>query len=145
LAEELGFVGVLALIALYAVVIWRAFAIAAQGVTLGQHFSGYLAYGIGLWFAIQALFNMGVNMGALPTKGLTLPLLSYGGSSVVFLCIALALLLRIGQEVTEEQAERAQRRAAGSGRGPGTGGQKPPATPTDHRPTSTGHRLPATP
>lgn len=112
LAEELGFVGVLALMALYGVIVWRAFAIAAQGVMLGQHFSGYLAYGIGLWLAIQALFNMGVNMGALPTKGLTLPLLSYGGSSVVILCVALALLLRIGQEVAAAQAERTQRRAA---------------------------------
>ncbi|HYQ90706.1 MAG TPA: putative lipid II flippase FtsW [Candidatus Competibacteraceae bacterium] len=99
LAEELGLLGVLTVVALYVIIIWRAFAIAARAERLEQRFASYLAYGIGLWFGIQSLFNMGVNMGVLPTKGLTLPLMSYGGSSVVVMCVALAILLRIDQEI----------------------------------------------
>ncbi|NJN47677.1 MAG: putative lipid II flippase FtsW [Candidatus Competibacteraceae bacterium] len=98
LAEELGLIGVLVIIGLYAIIVGRAFTVAAQAERLEQYFAAYLAYGIGLWLSIQALFNMGVNMGVLPTKGLTLPLLSYGGSSLVVTCIALALLLRIELE-----------------------------------------------
>ncbi len=98
LAEELGLAGVLVVIALYVVVVWRAFRIGALAEWLRMHFAAYLAYGIGLWFAIQALVNMGVNMGVLPTKGLTLPLVSYGGSSLVSMVLALALLLRIDRE-----------------------------------------------
>ena len=98
LAEELGLIGVLVVIALYATIVWRAFAIAGRAERLGMPFATHLAYGIGLWFGIQALFNMGVNMGVLPTKGLTLPLMSYGGSSVVVMCVALAILLRIDLE-----------------------------------------------
>ena len=98
LAEELGLVGIVAVITLFMVIVWRAFAIGQRAEWLNLHFSAWLAYGIGLWFGIQALFNMGVNMGVLPTKGLTLPLMSYGGSSVVVMCAALALLLRIDTE-----------------------------------------------
>jgi cell division protein FtsW len=99
LAEELGLIGVLLVIALYAIIVVRAFAIAARAEWLEARFAAYLAYGIGLWFGIQALFNMGVTLGVLPTKGLTLPLLSNGGSSVVIMCIALAILLRIDGEM----------------------------------------------
>jgi cell division protein FtsW len=99
LAEELGLMGVLLVIALYAVIVARAFSIAARAEWLEARFAAYLAYGIGLWFSIQALFNMGVTLGVLPTKGLTLPLLSNGGSSVVIMCIALAILLRIDGEM----------------------------------------------
>ncbi|HRD66591.1 MAG TPA: putative lipid II flippase FtsW [Candidatus Competibacter sp.] len=98
LAEELGLAGVLAIVVLFMTLVWRAFGIGRRADRLGTKFSAYLAYGIGLWFGIQALFNMGVNMGALPTKGLTLPLMSYGGSSVVVMCVALAVLLRIDVE-----------------------------------------------
>ena len=98
LAEELGLVGILLVITLFMTLVWRAFKIGRRAERLNMNFSAYLAYGIGLWFGIQALFNMGVNMGALPTKGLTLPLMSYGGSSVVVMCVALALLLRIDVE-----------------------------------------------
>lgn len=99
LAEELGLAGILTVLALFMILVWRAFVIARRAERLDMPFSAYLAYGIGLWFGIQALFNMGVNMGVLPTKGLTLPLMSYGGSSVVVMCMALALLLRIDIEI----------------------------------------------
>jgi len=95
LAEELGLIGVLAVLGLYWLLVWRAFRAGAQAEAAGWPFAAYLAYGVGLWFAIQALFNMGVNLGMLPTKGLTLPLMSYGGSSLVVMCVALALVLRI--------------------------------------------------
>ncbi|MCP5419254.1 MAG: putative lipid II flippase FtsW [Gammaproteobacteria bacterium] len=99
LAEELGLIGVLVTIGLYAVIVYRAFALAALAEQLEQYFAAYLAYGLGLWIGIQALFNMGVNMGVLPTKGLTLPLISYGGSSLIVMCVALALLIRINGEI----------------------------------------------
>ncbi|KAB2933430.1 MAG: putative lipid II flippase FtsW [Candidatus Contendobacter sp.] len=98
LAEELGLVGVLTVIALFMTLVWRAFRIGRRAERLDLKFSAWLAYGIGLWVGIQALFNMGVNMGVLPTKGLTLPLMSYGGSSVVAMCMTLAVLLRIDVE-----------------------------------------------
>lgn len=98
LAEELGLASVLTIIALFMTLVWRAFRIGQRAERAGMKFSAWLAYGIGLWFGIQSLFNMGVNMGVLPTKGLTLPLMSYGGSSLVVMCMALALLLRIDVE-----------------------------------------------
>lgn len=111
LAEELGLIGVLAVIGLYVVIVWRAFGIAARAERLRLKFAACLAHGIGLWFAIQALTNAGVNLGVLPTKGLTLPLMSYGGSSLVVMCAALALLLRIGLEVRQAEAEREKKNA----------------------------------
>ncbi len=98
LAEELGLLGVFVVIALYAMVVWRAFVIARQAENAGNVFAGSLAYGIGIWIGLQSFINMGVNMGLLPTKGLTLPLMSYGGSSMVVMCVAFALLLRIDSE-----------------------------------------------
>ena len=98
LAEELGLLGVCTVIVLYAVLVWRAFVIAAQAVKAENFFASYLAYGIGIWFGLQSFINIGVNMGLLPTKGLTLPLMSYGGSSMVVMCAAVALLLRIDHE-----------------------------------------------
>jgi cell division protein FtsW len=98
LAEELGLLGVCTIIVLYAVLVWRAFVIAAQAVKAENFFASYLAYGIGIWFGLQSFINIGVNMGLLPTKGLTLPLMSYGGSSMVVMCAAIALLLRIDHE-----------------------------------------------
>lgn len=98
LAEELGLAGILSVIVLFVILVWRTFEIGHRAERLGKEFSAYLAYGIGLWFGLQALFNIGVNMGVLPTKGLTLPLMSYGGSSLVVMCMALALLLRIDVE-----------------------------------------------
>jgi cell division protein FtsW len=98
LAEELGLLGVCVIIFLYAVLVWRAFVIAAQAVRAESLFSAYLAYGIGIWFGLQSFINIGVNMGLLPTKGLTLPLVSYGGSSMIVMCAAVALLLRVDYE-----------------------------------------------
>ncbi len=98
LSEELGFAGVTIVIALYAVILFRAFRIAVQAEHAGNFFASYLAYGIGIWLAMQAVINMGVNMGLLPTKGLTLPLMSYGGSSLVVCCMAIGLLMRIHYE-----------------------------------------------
>ena len=98
LAEEFGLLGVCVIIALYALLVWRAFIVAAQAAKADNLFASYLAYGIGIWFALQSFVNIGVNMGLLPTKGLTLPLMSYGGSSMVVMCAAVALLLRVDYE-----------------------------------------------
>jgi cell division protein FtsW len=98
IAEELGFVGVLATILLFAWLVVRAFAIGRRAVMLERHFAALVAQGIGLWIGVQVIINMGVNMGMLPTKGLTLPLLSFGGSAVVVTCCAIAVLLRIDWE-----------------------------------------------
>ncbi len=101
LAEELGLIGVLFVLCLYAVIVWRAFVIADRATQVGHRFAANLAHGLGLLLALQTLVNIGVNMGLLPTKGLTLPLLSYGGSSLVVTCLMLAVLLRIGSEIGE--------------------------------------------
>ncbi len=98
LAEELGFVGVSTVILLFICLIIRAFLIGRLAAKLESSFSALVAQGIGIWIGLQALINMGVNMGVLPTKGLTLPLLSFGGSSIAAICIALAVLLRIDWE-----------------------------------------------
>ena len=98
IAEELGFAGVLIVVMLFAWVVMRAFGIAKEAVLHDRHFSALLAQGIGVWLGVQATINMGVNMGILPTKGLTLPLLSYGGSGIVANCVALAVLLKIDWE-----------------------------------------------
>lgn len=98
LAEELGLAGVCLVITLFGVLVWRAFAIAGQAVQAGNAFAALLSYGIGIWFALQGFINIGVNTGLLPTKGLTLPLMSYGGSSMVVMCLAVALLLRVDYE-----------------------------------------------
>ena len=98
IAEELGFVGVAAVIGLFAWLLFRAYAIGRQAARLSRPFAGLVAHGIGVWIGIQTFINMGVNMGVLPTKGLTLPLLSFGGSGIVVNCIAVAVLLRIDFE-----------------------------------------------
>ena len=115
-AEELGFAGVVVVIALYSLLFFRAQRIAVMAERAGNYFASWLAWGIGFWLSMQALINMGVNMGLLPTKGLTLPLMSYGGSSLVVCCIAIALLLRIhyeSQGVARQAVSRRHRREAG--------------------------------
>jgi cell division protein FtsW len=98
IAEELGFVGVFAVIVLFAGLLIRAFAIGRQAAFLDRQFAALLAQGIAVWLGVQAMINSGVNMGVLPTKGLTLPFLSFGGSGVVVNCVAAAILLRIDWE-----------------------------------------------
>jgi cell division protein FtsW len=98
LAEELGYAGVLLVILLFAWIVVRAFAIAREARSRERHFAALAAQGIGIWLGLQAFINMGVNMGLLPTKGLTLPLMSYGGSGLVVNAVALAIVLRIDWE-----------------------------------------------
>ena len=98
IAEELGFLGVAAVIGLFVWVVMRAFAIGRQAALRERHFAALVAQGIGIWIGIQALTNMGVNMGLLPTKGLTLPLMSFGGTGLLANSVAVALLLRIDWE-----------------------------------------------
>jgi len=102
LAEELGLLGVLVIIGLFTSLIWHIFAIAAKAEMADEKFSAFVAYGMGIWFGFQAFINMGVNMGILPTKGLTLPLMSYGGGSMITMCAAMALLFRINSEIVEK-------------------------------------------
>jgi cell division protein FtsW len=98
IGEELGLLGVLAVILAFFWMVRRIFVIGRQAVALDRVFSGLTTQGIGIWIGGQAFINMGVNLGLLPTKGLTLPLLSYGGSAVILTCVALAVVLRVDME-----------------------------------------------
>ncbi|MEM8511416.1 cell division protein FtsW [Massilia sp. MP_M2] len=98
IGEELGLVGVLIVVAMFYWLVKRAFDIGRQAIALEQVFAGLAAKGIGIWIGVQTFINMGVNLGLLPTKGLTLPLMSFGGSGVLFNCVGLAILLRIDYE-----------------------------------------------
>jgi len=99
LAEELGLVGVIGVIALFVALVWRAFQISRMASLAGLKFQSYVALAFGMWLGLQALVNIGVNVGVLPTKGLTLPLLSYGRSSLIVSLGWLGLLLRIYHEI----------------------------------------------
>ena len=98
IAEELGLIGVTAVIMLFALLVVRAFQIGRQAAFLERNFSALVAQGVGVWIGVQAMINIGVNMGVLPTKGLTLPFLSFGGSGMVANCVAAAILLRVDYE-----------------------------------------------
>ena len=98
LAEEFGLLGVAVLLTLFGILVWRGFAIGREAERQGEPFKAYLCYGLAGWLGLQALINMAVNMGVLPTKGLTLPLVSYGGSSLITACAMLALILRVDYE-----------------------------------------------
>ena len=100
-AEELGLLGSALVIGLYLALTWRALLLARRAAKREQLFGAYLAFGIGIWIGMQAFINMGVNMGVLPTKGLTLPLMSYGGSSLIVSCAAIGLLMRVDRETRE--------------------------------------------
>lgn len=99
IAEELGLVGALFILLLFCIFVWRALSLGRRAILMGKKFAGFIAYGIGLWIGIQTLINIGVNVGVLPTKGLTLPLMSYGGSSMIIAMIAIGMLLRIEFEL----------------------------------------------
>lgn len=98
IGEELGFIGIVCLLLAFLVLIWRGFDIGRQAIAMDRVFSGLVAQGIALWLGVQVFINVGVVVGLLPTKGLTLPLISYGGSGVVMNLVAMALLLRVDFE-----------------------------------------------
>jgi len=102
LVEELGLIGVSVVIGFYTLLVARILAIGRNAHHIGKLFSAYMAYGFAFWFGLQAMINMGVTSGALPTKGLTLPLISYGGSSMLVMCTVLALIMRIDHETRRE-------------------------------------------
>ena len=110
ISEDTGLLGGLIVISLFCVVVFRALRIGHVALSHDDRFSGYLAFGIGLLIGFQALINIGVNMGVLPTKGLTLPLMSYGGSSLVITCIACAMLLRIAHQYPEAMDDQLHHR-----------------------------------
>lgn len=118
LAEELGLLGITILLSAYLVFIWRCFSLAHSAQKQNMTFAQHLAYGFGIWFALQATISVGVNMGLLPTKGLSLPFLSVGGSNLLASCIALGLLMRVYIEVNQQGARRVhkRRRKASGGR-----------------------------
>jgi cell division protein FtsW len=116
-AEEFGLLGSLALIGVFLALLWRIFNLAVRAVSAERFFEAYIAIGLGTWLGLQAFINVGVNMGILPTKGLTLPLVSYGRSSLIITMIAIALLLRIHHELVVDatpvnrRAPRARKRS----------------------------------
>jgi cell division protein FtsW len=110
IGEELGLVGMLILIAAFAFLTWRAFSIGARAAALGKHFAAYAAQGIGLGLGLQAFVNIGVNVGMLPTKGLTLPFLSYGSNSLIAACMGIAILLKIDATIRRIEAEQGPKR-----------------------------------
>ena len=122
IAEEFGFVGACVVVALFALFTWRALRTGLRCMELRQPFNGYVAFGIGLWISLQAFVSIGVNLGILPTKGLTLPLISSGGSSVLMTCAAYGMLLRVSAEL-----DRAERRYAARVRGGDAGARIEPS------------------
>lgn len=102
LAEELGLLGVIFVLALFLLLVTRIMVIGIMAHRKGRTFAGFVAYGIGLWIGLQALVNIGVNLGVLPTKGLTLPLISSGGSSMLMTLIAIGVVLRIKYELDRD-------------------------------------------
>jgi cell division protein FtsW len=111
LAEEFGFVGATAVVALFALLVWRAISIGQRALERGLPFHGLLAIGIGMTLGLQAAISIGVNTGLLPTKGLALPLISYGRTSAVVTLFALGLLLRISHELSQAPVTESERRA----------------------------------
>lgn len=116
-AEELGLFGVFGVIACFSLLGWRAMVTGLKGMEVNRRFSALLAFGIGLWMSLQAIVSIGVNLGMLPTKGLTLPLISSGGSSLIMTCVALGVLLRTTYEVDRAARQIEYRRTHGPGSG----------------------------
>jgi len=106
IGEEFGFIGIVLVLSLFALLVGRALMIGMKAIELRQRFAGYCAFGIALCIGLQALVSVGVNMGVLPTKGLTLPLISSGGSSVMMTCVMIGFLLRISYEVSRAERVR---------------------------------------
>lgn len=116
LAEELGLIGVMIVLGLYIYAVWRCFAIGATAERTGHLYGSYVAFGVGLWIGIQAFVNIGVNMGVLPTKGLTLPFMSAGGSSMIAMCAAVGLILRVHREVHDLELSDLNRKSRSKGK-----------------------------
>ncbi len=110
LAEEFGLFGVIVVLALYLLLITRIMVIGMMAHRAEKPFSGYLAYGVGIWLGLQALVSVGVNLGVLPTKGLTLPLISSGGSSMLMSVLALAVVIRVKYELDRDAGPKPRRR-----------------------------------
>jgi cell division protein FtsW len=110
LAEEFGLLGVVVVLALFALLVTRVMIIGIMAHRTGRPFAGFLAYGVGLWIGLQAIVSIGVNLGVLPTKGLTLPLISSGGSSILMTLLALGMVLRIKFELDRDREPSSRRR-----------------------------------
>jgi len=106
IAEELGLIGVVLIIGIYALMIWRIFAISLHAMKHNRVFQGYFAFSVGIWITAQVVINIGVNMGVLPTKGLILPLISYGSNAMTMTLITLFIVLKIGCENPVIKANR---------------------------------------
>ncbi|MCD9027053.1 putative lipid II flippase FtsW [Luteimonas sp. BDR2-5] len=136
LAEELGFVGVCLVVGLFVALVGRALWVGLKCVEMRRHFAGYCAFGVALMIGLQSLVSIGVNLGLLPTKGLTLPLVSSGGSSVMMTCVAIGLLLRVSYELDRAQRQVARLRGEAQPAEPAAGPPPPtaqPPLPTDNR------------
>jgi cell division protein FtsW len=145
IAEELGFAGVCVVIAMYALLAGRGFWVGLRCVEMRRHFAGYCAFGIALWVALQSFVSIGVNLGLLPTKGLTLPLVSSGGSSVLMTCAAMGVLLRVSYELDRAERQVARLRGEAGTRDPRPGTrEEQPDTTSRTRPATTMHATPAT-
>jgi len=138
IAEELGFAGVCLVIGLYVLLVGRALWLGYRCVEMRRYFAGYCAFGIALWISLQSFVSIGVNLGVLPTKGLTLPLISSGGSSVLMTCAALGLLLRVSYEL--DRAERQVAKLRGDAVQPPAGAIPPVTQPPVSAPTRSGAR-----
>ncbi|ODS63107.1 MAG: cell division protein FtsW [Arenimonas sp. SCN 70-307] len=133
-AEELGFAGSVGIIAVFALFSWRTFALGLRAVEMRRYFAGFCAFGVGLWISLQAFVSIGVNLGILPTKGLTLPLVSSGGSSVLITCAAIGLLLRVSYEL--DRSERQVARLRGAGATGDEGAPRPDVIQAEHSPAA---------
>ena len=116
LAEEFGFLGILAVLALYALLVYRSFYIGFQADKHSQHYGAYIAYGMGFWLGLQVILNIGVNLAVFPPKGLTLPLMSYGGSSLIVALMGVALVMRVHRETQIAQFGLPEKKAKNTSR-----------------------------
>ncbi|MGL4185161.1 MAG: putative lipid II flippase FtsW [Thiotrichaceae bacterium] len=116
LAEEFGFLGILAVLALYALLVYRSFYIGFQADKHSQHYGAYIAYGMGFWLGLQVILNIGVNLAVFPPKGLTLPLMSYGGSSLIVALMGIALVMRVHRETQIAQFGLPEKKAKNTSR-----------------------------
>jgi cell division protein FtsW len=111
-AEEFGLLGSLIIIALFLALLWRIFKLAIRAVNVERFFEAYIAVGLGTWLGLQAFINIGVNMGLLPTKGLTLPLISYGRSSLIVTMVCIGILMRVHHELAVDAKPVNRKRGA---------------------------------